>query len=286
MVKEYSDYLRFIDDALELAKAIPRHFSKFSNKIYCNHQKFAIYVLMQKLKTTPRGIASILKASSDMRLHLGLDNVPVHTTIIRFANKIANLINKLLGIRQAISVAVDSTGFELDKKSYYYRTVWNCDRKQKTKKFMKLSLSVDVDRKIILSHKIRKSRAHDTRDFEYLLRDIQCKNVIADKGYDSKKLRKFVLFNMKANPVIPYRKMSGVTKLRGRFRKINFDKVIYGKRLIIENIFFCIKRKYGSVLRNRTYATQKVELISKLIAYNIDRMQYSLLLIFEGLHQR
>ena len=147
---------------------------------------------------------------------------------------------------------------------------------------MKLSIAVDTDKQLILTHKIRKSRAHDTRDFEYLLRDIQCKNVLADKGYDSKKLRKFVLFNLKAKPVIPYRKNSGVTKLTGRFRGIKFDKRLYNKRLMIENIFFCIKRKYGSVLRNRTYATQKVELISKLLAYNVDRMQHYLLLIFEG----
>src|SRR3989344_5141475 len=41
-------------EALRLAKSIPRYFSKFSNKIYCNHQKLAIYVLMQKLKLTYR----------------------------------------------------------------------------------------------------------------------------------------------------------------------------------------------------------------------------------------
>ena len=88
MVNEYTDFLKFIDDELELAKSIPKYFSKFSNKIYCNHQKFAIYILMQKLKTTTRGIASILKASSDMRLHLGLTNVPSHSTILRFLQKI------------------------------------------------------------------------------------------------------------------------------------------------------------------------------------------------------
>ena len=87
MKERYSDYLKFIDDALGLAKAIPKYFSKFSNKIYCNHQKLAIYVLMQKFKTTTRGIISILRASSEIRMHLGLNRVPVHTTIVRFVNK-------------------------------------------------------------------------------------------------------------------------------------------------------------------------------------------------------
>ena len=279
MVIEYYNYLKFIDDALELAKAIPRYFSKFSNKIYCNHQKLAIYVLMQKFKTTTRGIVSILRASSDMRIHLGLNRVPVHTTIVRFARRIRKQINKLLGIRQAINVAVDATGFELESKSYYYRTIWNSNRRKKTKRFIKLSIAVDMDKQFILTHKIRKSHAHDTRDFKFLTKKLKCRNVVADKGYDSKTLRKFVLFDMNARPHIPYRRNSGITKLVGRFNYIKLDNKIYRRRPIVENIFFCIKRKYDSVLRNRTCATQKVELISKLIAHNVDRMQHYFLLI-------
>ena len=38
MIKEYCDYLKFVDDALDLARKIPKYFSKFSNRIYCNHQ--------------------------------------------------------------------------------------------------------------------------------------------------------------------------------------------------------------------------------------------------------
>ena len=61
MREYYPNYLKFIDDALEMAKNIPRYFSKFSNKIYCNHQKLAMFVLMQKLKTTSRGVISWLR---------------------------------------------------------------------------------------------------------------------------------------------------------------------------------------------------------------------------------
>ena len=189
MSHEYCDYLKFIEDALVMAKAIPRYFSKFSNRIYCNHQKFAIFVLMQKFKTSTRGIVSILKASSDMRMLLGLDRVPSHSTIVRFVNKIKRQINKLLGICQAVTVAVDATGFELESKSYYYRMIRDNSRRKKTKKFMKLSIAVDVDKQSILSYKIRKSRAHDSRDFKFLVKKLICNHVIADKGYDSKHLR-------------------------------------------------------------------------------------------------
>lgn len=276
MAKEYSDYLKFIDDALEVAKSLPRYFSKFSNQIYCNHQKFAIYILMQKLKETTRGIVSMLRASSDMRMHLGLHKVPVHTTISRFAKKIKKFMPKLLNIREANTVAVDATGFELESKSYYYRKINKRlfpGYKRKTKKFMKLSIAVDVDKQLILTHKISKSSRHDSRDFKPLTKDLKCENVVADKGYDSRELRKFVFLNLKAKPHIPFRNISGRD---GHFqKKANkcFDKPTYNKRPIVENIFFCVKRKYGSVLRNKSLATQKVELLSKLIAYNVDKMQ-------------
>ncbi len=280
MGKEYSDYLKFIDDALEVAKSIPRYFSKFSNKIYCNHQKLAIYVLMQKFKTTTRGIISILKSSSDIRLHLGLNRTPVHTTIVRFVNKIKKQINQLLGIRQAVNVAVDATGFELESKSYYYRDVWNSNRRQKAKRYMKLSLSVDTDKLLILDYKIRKKLRNDQIDFMQILQNLKVNNVFADKGYDSRKNRQFVINKLHAIPVIPVRRHTNFYGYSKGSRKI--DGRNYHQRSKVETIFSMIKRKYGSILRNRTFATQKVELVSKLIAHNVDRIQHYFLLIFEG----
>jgi IS5 family transposase len=278
---EYCDYLKFIDDALELARKVPKYFSKFSNKIYCNRQKLAMVVLMQKFKTTTRGIVSILRASSEMRMHLGLHRVPVHTTIVRFFNKIKKQIGNLLGIRQAVTVAVDATGFELEQKSYYYRTVWNSNRRQKTRKFMKLSATVDVEKQLILTCKIRKNPAHDTKDFKPLIKGLKCEKVLADRGYDSRSNRKFV-FLKGAKPHIPFRKISGRNGYHQKKASKLFNQKEYNRRPIIENIFFCIKQKYGSTLRNKTLATQKVELISKLIAHNVDKMQHYLLLTLEG----
>lgn len=283
MKEIHSDYLKFIDEALELANRIPRYFSKFSNKIYCNHQKLAIYVLMQKFKTTTRGIIDILKSSSDLRIHLGLNRLPVHTTIVRFVNKIKKQITELLGIRQAVTVAVDSTGFELETKSYYYRTVWNSDRKQKTKRYMKLSIAIDADKQLIMNYKIRKKPRHDTKDFKYLLENLDVKQVVADKGYDDHKLRRFVITKLKALPIIPVRGYENFYGYLKQNRKINGKD--YHKRSKVETVFSVIKRKYGSILRNKCLATQKVELISKLITYNLDRKLNYILLLIRGLHQ-
>lgn len=282
---EYYDYLKFIDDALELAKSIPRYFSKFSNKIYCNHQKFAILILMQKLKTTTRGIVSYLRSNSDARMHFGLNKVPVHTTIVRFAKKVKNIIHKVLEIKQAEVAAIDSTGFELESKSYYYRTIWNSHNKKKTKKYMKLSIAIDAKNQIILSTKTRLSPKHDTIDFKELLKDLKVDYVVADKGYSSRENRKFVLNKLDALPMIPYKRNERYYILRGGQRILKFNKKIYHQRSKIETVFSCIKRKYGSILRGRSFKTQHVEAISKVIAHNVDRMQHYILLLIRGLHQ-
>lgn len=279
MAKEYEDYLKFVGEALELTKKIPKYFSKFSNKIYCNHQKLTIYVLMQKLKLTTRGIVSFLRSNPSICLEFGLLRIPVHTTIVRFVAKIKNLIDLIIDIRQADTVAVDSTGFELETKSYYYRTAWNSDNKQKAKRYSKLSICIDTDKQLILTYRIRRKLRHDTQDFKYLLKDLNVKQVLADKGYDDKKLRKYVFTKLNAIPIIPYRKFSGVRSLRTGRRKPLIDELKYHQRNKVETVFSVIKRKYGSVLKNRSYATQRVELISKLIAYNLDRRLNYLLLI-------
>lgn len=282
---EYENYLNLIDEALLLARKIPRYFSKYSNRIYCNHQKFVIVILMQKLKLTTRGVISFLRSNSSLCLEFGLLRVPVHTTVVRFFPKIKNLIGLFLGIRQAVTVAVDATGFELESKSFYYRNI----NKQlfpgfirKTKQYMKLSIAVDTDKQLILNYKIRKKFRHDTLDFKDLIKDLSVKRVVADKGYDSRSNRLFVIRKLKAIPNIPYRSISGLTKLSGRNKWIPFDEASYHQRSKVETVFSVIKRKYGSVLRCKSFATQKVELISKLIVYNLDRKLNYLLLIFEG----
>lgn len=280
---EYENYLKFVSEALELSNKIPKYFSKYSNHIYCNQQKLTILVLMQKLKLTYRGVVSFLRSNHEVRLLLGLYRIPVHTTLVRFTSKIKDCINLILDIKQASIVAIDSTGFELESKSYYYRNKWNSERKWKTKRYMKLSIVVDTNKQLILNYKIRKKLRHDNIDFKYLLNELKINYLVADKGYDSKENRLFVIKKLKAIPNIPYRINSGITKL-GRIR-VFFDIKSYHQRSKVETVFSVIKRRYGSVLRSRSFITQKVELISKLITYNLDRQLNYIKLLIRGLHQ-
>lgn len=280
--EEYEDYLKFIDCALEISNNIPRYFSKYSNKIYCNHQKLAIYILMQKMRRTYRGIISWLKSNNDACLYLGICKIPVHTTIVRFAKRISKYLHLILDIRKADSVAVDSTGFELESKSYYYRKMQYSKDKQRAKRFMKLSIVADIDKQLILDYRIRRDYKRCNTEFRSMIKDMDINYVIADKGYDSYDNRNFVIRKLKAIPIIPVRNYTNYYGyLKGR--RIKGDK--YHQRSKIESIFSSIKRKYGSVIRSRSFISQKTELIAKLIAYNIDRKISYLLFIIRGLHQ-
>ena len=283
MINKESKYLKFIDKGLELAKSIPRYFSKFSNKIFCNHQKIVLLVLKQKLRTTYRDLIEILKIS-DIPLYLGLKRIPHRTTLIKFAKKIKpGLIDLLLPHRKAKHVGVDASGFELEQKSYYYRTIHNSDRRQRIKRYMKLSLSVDTDKCLILRHKIRKKYRNDTIDFIPVVKDLEARKVFADKGYDSKQNRRFVLNKLKAIPIIPVRRHTNFYGYLKQKRKI--DGSDYHQRSKSETVFSMIKKRYGSVLLARSNSTQKVELMTKLVAHNLDRYVELGMFILLGFHQ-
>lgn len=276
MNTEYTDLLKFVDDALDLAQSIPRWWSKFSKKTYCNHQKLVIYVLMQKMRTTTRGIVSILRSSEELRLHLGLSRIPVHTTLVRFASRIQFLVPKMLGIRQAHTVAIDSTGFSLDNRSAHYEKVLKSQNNRKKRHYVKLSIAVKVETREIISCITHHDYTHDTNDFIPLLKGVKCNHVVADKGYDSRMLRKFVLKKVHAKPHIPHRKMTSPGRNKNTTNPPPNPK-IYPKRSLVENVFFCMKQKFGSALRNRAVASQIAEVLCKVLAHNLDRKQKQLI---------
>jgi transposase len=273
MVVKDSEYLRFIDKALELCNQVPRFFSRFSNKVFCNHQKIILLVLKQKLRTTYRDLVEFLK-SSNVGLYIGLKRIPHHTTLVKFAKRIKpKLLDFLLPFRKAKVTGVDATGFEVENKSMHYqmRTV-RCNYRR----HIKLSVNADLNKQIILKQEIHKSPRHDTKDFIPLLKGIKTKIVCADKGYDSYKNHEFISTELKAKSMIKQKK-TGKPKKGKHFShrtiaKTLFDEKIYHQRSKVETIFSVIKRKYGSCLKARTFDTQKKEILCKLIAYNIDRL--------------
>ena len=274
MDKKESKYLRFIDKALELCKEIPRYFSKFSNKIFCNHQKIILLVLKQKLRTTYRDLIELLKIS-DIPLYIGLNRIPHHTTLVKFAKKIkSKLLTLILPHESADIVGIDGTGFSVENRSKHYekRAALHSYRR-----YVKLSISADLGKQLIMKQSIHKSPRHDNKDFMILMHNVKAKAVCADKGYDSNENHRFIMQDLKAKSLIAIKDYGSKRHRNWRkdWRRIalrQFNEKEYHQRSKVETIFSCVKRKYGSNLRARDFFAQKKEILCKLIAYTIDRI--------------
>lgn len=274
MAKKESKYLRFIDKALELCKDLPRYFSKFSNKIFCNHQKIVLLVLKQKLRTTYRDLVELLKISN-IPLYIGLKRIPHHTTLVKFAKKIKpRLLSLLLPCKRVDVVGIDGTGFSVENRSKHYE---KRAALYSYRRYVKLSIAADLDKQLILRQSIHKSPRHDNKDFMILMCNMKTKTVCADKGYDSNENHRFVMQDLKAKSLIAIKNYSNKKHRNWRkdWRRValnQFDEKEYHQRSKVETIFSCVKRKYGSSLRARDFYSQKKEVLCKLVAYNVDRI--------------
>jgi len=284
-MQKTSELKDFLLSARKLINKFPRYNSKFSNRIYDNHQKMIILVFKQKMRMTYRGIIKFFRFSNLARNLLGLKSVPDHSTIVKFHKRIkVKDLDSLLCKKPVKISAIDASGFETCNMSYHYAKVWNRQDKRKYRRYLKISIAICTDTQYVLSQKIRLGPRNDNIDFVPVMKNIKCKYVVADKGYDSKKNRYFVLRNMKAYPHIPYRKTSGKNYERAGV-PLKFDEKIYHQRSKVEGVFSVIKRKYGSYVLSRTFESQKKELLFRLIAYNIDRKIIISIYLIEGIHQ-
>ena len=284
-MKEKSELYKFLASARNLVSKIPKYNSKFSNKIYDNHQKMIILVFRQKMRMTYRGIIKFFRFSGLARALLNLKKVPDHSTLVKFHKRLkTKIIDSLLCKKQVKTSAIDGSGFETSHMSYHYANVWNRQDKRKYRRYLKVSIAIDTDSQYILSQKIRIGPRNDNIDFKVVMKNINCKFVVADKGYDSKSNRYFVLRKMKSYPHIPYRKTSGIIYEKAGV-PLKFNKKIYHQRSKVETVFSVIKRKYGSWILSKSFETQKKELLFRLVAYNIDRKIILFALVIIGIHQ-
>ena len=285
-MKKRSELITFLVSARKLTSKIPRFNSKFSNKIYDNHQKLIILIFRQKMRMTYRGIIRFFRFSGLARALLNLRSVPDHSTLVKFHKRLSvEILDSLLCKKQVITSAIDSTGFETNHMSYHYANIWNRQDKRKYRRYLKVSIAIDTDSQYILSQKIRLGPRNDHIDFESVLKNIKCKFVVADKGYDSRNNRLFVLNKLNAYPHIPYRRISGATYTDNGTTKIICKDSIYHQRSKVETVFSVIKRKYGSFVLSREFESQKRELLIRMIAYNIDRNVILTSLVIIGIHQ-
>ena len=295
IVDKYKKVADFCYELFRLAK-IPIHASKFSNKIYTQFQHLFLLIYKQFRNFTYEELLTDIASNSDIRTYLALRKIPHYTTLIKFSKRLSmKILDKLVLafkhlIPQPKKVAIDATGITLDNASLHY-----CKRIEKKvgkRHFMKTTFIVDIKTYIILLCNQRKKARHDTIDAKSMIiklsKHYKPDILYADRGYDSENIFKLCFEKLKAYPLILQRNLH-VPKHRkhGTYRKRTSTVFDYGEYLQRNKIETCnsmFKKRFGSEVKSRNVKSQKIEILTRVIAYNIDRLiriteNYKLLII-------
>jgi len=260
---------------------IPKYFRYVQKKTYDNYQHLFLLVAKEHTRYDYRMFIESLY-DSKLPQYIGLRKIPHFTTLHKFAQRLgAKIIENLLFLtrhlfkKHGTFFGVDSTGMELDHASAHYCK--RIDREKPVKGFVNLNAMSDLHNKIILATKIRKKRRHDCIDFPFMFNKVKHLDfdyLVADKGYDSNENHKSVFEAGKHSLIslkhadLPIYKTGGAYRKRA---KREFEHGLYTQRELTEAIFSSLKRKYGSKLRARKFGTQKIELLLKILSYNVER---------------
>lgn len=263
---------------------LPLYSHKHSKKTFSQYQHLFLLVYKQFRKFTYEELLTDLADNINLRAYLGLNKLPHYTTLIKFAKRLPMVVfdKLILAFKSLIpkpdKVAIDATGISLDNASPHY-----CKRiglPMKKRPFMKTSFIVDIDNFFILLCKMRKKTRHDTIDAKPLMKKLskhyKPRVFYADRGYDAESIFKLCFEDVKAYPLILQRRLN-VPKYRrkGRYRKQTISVFDYGEYLQrnkIETLNSMIKRRFNNNVRSHHDKLQRVEIIARVIAYNIDRL--------------
>lgn len=279
-VKGFS-YINFIQQALDVAECLPLKLSKYSQNTFSCRQLVILLILRQKLNLSYRRFANLLEVTKIPEL-INLKRIPHYATLYKFAKRIGlKLIERFListSNSKQHRIAIDATGFKINTRSEYMALRFGM--KTKFKHFTKLTIGVNTKTQQIVSATVHKAPRNDNKDFFPTIKKIKGRilSVIADKGYDSKKNHEYVIRTLHAKSVICVsdKKISSHCA-RSTLRKQvlnNFDYVEYSQRNKSEMVFSIVKNCYGSKLRSRSLVMQRIEILLKLIAYNLRRGCY------------
>ena len=269
---------------------IPLYFRYVQKKTYTNYQHLFLLVAKEHEQKNYRMFTESLYDSKIPR-YIHLKKIPHFTTLQKFSQRIgAKFLSTLLHCtrhlfrKRGTFVGVDSTGIELDHaSSHYCRRI---GRDKPVKGFVNFNAISDLHNKCILTVKIRKRKRHDCTDFPLMwnkIKHLDFDYLVADKGYDSDKNHGLIYEAGKESLISQKHAHLPIHKTGGRWRKKakrEYEEGLYTQRNLTESIFSAFKRKYGSKLRARKFKTQKVELLFKILAYNIERAMRAALLWF------
>ena len=160
--------------------------------------------------------------------------------------------------------------------------------KTPTRRFLKLTIGVELKTQLVTAVKLRRGPANDNRDMESVVRKAHAakpiKIGIGDKDYDDEDNHELLRDELGATSIIPARYQDvPVWRTKGRYRKEmkrGYSEKTYHQRSKDETVFSVIKRTMGDEVRSVRTRAQNNEMRLKIISYNAARtasLAYSLL---------
>ena len=211
-----------------------------------------------------------------------MDRVPHFITFQKFAkrqstNNLEKMLLKFVKFQpnKLKNVGFDATGFTLSHASKHYEKRIG---KSYSKKDMKANLFFDLDNLMILGIKMRKKSRHDLIDLPSMwnkINPLDFKYVYGDKAYDAEWFHEMIFKKGTVSKIHLKNEELSVHKTNGKYRKHmkrrqkNSEK---GIRSLCETINSMLKKIFGSVIKARIWITQKIELLFKIIAFNLERI--------------
>jgi len=272
--------------ALEVGKKhLPDYSHPKSPKTYTQPQLLACLVLKAYLKTTYRGVVDILAASDKIAKALELKEIPDHSTLNYFADRIdldvflplvfADLAGRVADEDGNETVAVDSTGMESTSASVHFQR-----RKGGTNKhYIKLSICILCGSLLPLSLVTSRGPCNDKREAKAVITQafaVHCPHsLLADAGYDAEWVHVLCRDEWGVKSFIPpviHRKdgtVGGHYRSQMTERRLKCNQ--YGKRWLVESFMSGLKRTMGSALTSRSETTLFAEAKLRVLAYAIRR---------------
>lgn len=264
---------------------LPKHFSKFSRRDFTVWQLLALCIVCTKSKQSPEDFCEqFLPAATKLVEVLDLRRLPTASALRKFARrfKIGWVHTALAGCAELaglrdICAGIDGTGHsKLRGSKHYYKRI---GRKVKRKDFVKVVGIDDLTTQLVLAVRIRKRARHDNVDFRptvnRVARITTLDTLIGDKAFDAQKnhdtshQHRALLITPVRNADVPVWRTKGVDRKR---LKRHFPTKKYHKRSKKETVWGVVKQMFGDAVRATTFRMQKIELLFRYLAYNIDRI--------------
>ena len=297
----------------ELCKrsGIKKYSSKYSNKIFDNHQLMILLTLKQK---TGAGYVAFIDEELIEWPHvveyLKLETIPHPDTLNKFANRIKQSILELVLLQTTARTGIkklflgqDGTGFKSKKISHYYifrieyyerknkkkRQRGRPRKKRKKKKYLYVQIMVELRTQMPLGVLISRKPADDYNKFKPVAKKVMklgkaVKIVVLDKGYDAEHVHEFIREFMEAFSIIPARNEDvPIHRTEGRYRKRmkrGYSKKKYYQRNKNETVNSVVKRKWGDGTLALNWRNQNKEIIFRLILYAARRFTSLVFLCF------